>query len=56
MPRRVLALAVSAVAVLSAAPAAHAVDVLKCVNDNNRIGFPYGGYDLDPVGTANCLS
>jgi opacity protein-like surface antigen len=52
-----LAAALAAVAVVAVplAPAAHAVDVVKCVNDNNRIGFPYGGYDVNPQGTVTCL-
>jgi hypothetical protein len=55
MTRHLLAAAAVATALFSAAPPAHAVDVVKCVVDNNRIGFPYGGYDLDPEGTAYCI-
>jgi hypothetical protein len=53
--RRILAAAVLVTAGLAAVPA-HAVDVRKCVYDNNRIPEPgYGGVILDPVGTVTCI-
>jgi hypothetical protein len=53
--RRILAAAVLVTAGLAVVPA-HAVDVRKCVNDNNRIPEPgYGGLILDPVGTVTCI-
>ncbi len=57
--RRILltALAASAALATVAAPSASAEygpDVVGCVLEN-RIGFPYGGYDVDPVRTVLCL-
>ena len=28
--------------------------IVECVLEHNRVGFPYGGTDVDPVGTALC--
>ena len=51
--RRLLLAAVLATGAV-AVPSASAVDVVGCVLEN-RIGFPYGGYDVDAVRTVQCI-
>jgi hypothetical protein len=49
------AAAVALLAAFAFAPAASADSkVVDCALEN-RIGFPYGGYDVDPVRTVNCI-
>lgn len=52
--RRMLVLV--AVAAAFAAPQAQAVNVVKCVLDNNNVDPEYGGNNyLDPEGTVACI-